>query len=206
MHPSIIGIVLTGIALAVFQQISGANAVFFYAPLIFERAGMDVSNQLFQQLLIGAINLIFTLVAMQLVDKIGRKKLMLGGALMLAVWLVAIAICFQYELFSGYWLTLFVLLFVATYATTLAPVTWVLISEIFPGKIRGVAMSAATAMLWFACFTLAYGFPVLIQAVSPANTYLIFGAICMVYFFFLLRFVPETKGKTLEQFEMEVIH
>jgi SP family arabinose:H+ symporter-like MFS transporter len=206
IHPAVIGLVGIGITLAVFQQISGANAVFFYAPLIFEKAGMDVSNQLFQQVLIGAINLVFTVVAMQLVDKVGRKKLMVAGSLLMALWLVAIALCFQYSLFSGYWLTGFVLLFIATYATTLAPVTWVLISEIFPGRARGLAMSVATGMLWVACFALAYGFPVLIHAVDPANTYFIFGAICLFYFFFLIRFVPETKGKTLEQFEVEVVH
>jgi MFS transporter, SP family, arabinose:H+ symporter len=206
IHPSVISLVAIGITLAVFQQISGANAVFFYAPLIFEKAGMDVSNQLFQQVLIGLINLIFTIVAMQLVDKVGRRKLMIGGALMMSVWLSAIGICFYFSLFSGYWLTLFVLLFIATYATTLAPVTWVLISEIFPAKVRGLAMSVATGMLWVACFGLAYGFPVLIQAVSPSNTYFIFSGICLFYFFFLLAYVPETKGKALEEFEMEVIH
>jgi len=206
IHHSVIGLVLIGITLAVFQQISGANAVFFYAPLIFEKANMDVSNQLFQQVLIGVINLVFTVVAMQLVDKVGRKKLMVGGSFLMAVWLVAIGICFQYSLFSGYWLTSFVLLFIATYATTLAPVTWVLISEIFPQKARGLAVSIATVMLWASCFGLAYGFPVLIQAVAPANTYFIFSGICVIYFFFLIRFVPETKGKTLEQFEMEVVH
>jgi SP family arabinose:H+ symporter-like MFS transporter len=206
VHPAVIGLVGIGITLAVFQQISGANAVFFYAPLIFKKAGMNVSNQLFQQVLIGAINLVFTLVAMQLVDKIGRKKLMVAGALLMALWLGAIAVCFQYNIFSGYWLSGFVLLFIATYATTLAPVTWVLISEIFPGNVRGLAMSLATGMLWVACFALAYGFPILIDAVDPANTYFIFGGICLAYFFFLIRFVPETKGKTLEQFEMEVVH
>jgi MFS transporter, SP family, arabinose:H+ symporter len=206
IHPSVILLVGIGITLAVFQQISGANAVFFYAPLIFEKAGMDVSNQLFQQVLIGVINLVFTLLAMQLVDRVGRKKLMVGGALLMALWLVAIGICFQLSLFGGYWLTLFVLLFIATYATTLAPVTWVLISEIFPGKVRGLAMSVATGMLWVACFSLAYGFPVLIQAVDPPNTYFIFSGICFFYFLFLVRYVPETKGKTLEQFEVEIVH
>jgi MFS transporter, SP family, arabinose:H+ symporter len=206
IHSSVILLVAIGITLAVFQQISGANAVFFYAPLIFEKAGMDVSNQLFQQVLIGLINLIFTIVAMQLVDRVGRRKLMIGGALMMSVWLVAIGICFQFSFFSGYWLTLFVLLFIATYATTLAPVTWVLISEIFPAKVRGLAMSVATGMLWVSCFALAYGFPILIQAVSPSNTYFIFGGICLFYFFFLLKYVPETKGKTLEQFEIAVVH
>jgi SP family arabinose:H+ symporter-like MFS transporter len=198
-------IVLLGITMAVFQQISGANAIFFYAPIIFEKAGMDVEDQLFQQILIGAINLVFTLVAMQLVDRLGRKKLMLGGASLMALWLFLVGICYYFSLFEGYWLTFFVLAFIATYATTLAPVTWVLISEIFPTKIRGMAVSVSTCMLWVACFSLAYGFPVLIEWLNAPQTFFFFSGICLLYFFILLRYVPETKGKTLEQFETEII-
>lgn len=198
-------VVLLGITMAVFQQISGANAVFFYAPIIFEKAGMDVKDQLFQQIMIGAINLVFTLVAMQLVDKLGRKKLMLGGSSLMAVWLFLVGICYYFNLFQGYWLTFFVLAFIATYATTLAPVTWVLISEIFPTRIRGVAVSVSTCMLWVACFALAYGFPVLIEWLNAPQTFFLFSGICLLYFFILLRFAPETKGKTLEQFETEII-
>jgi MFS family permease len=95
--------------------------------------------------------------------------------------------------------------FIATYATTLAPVTWVLISEIFPTKIRGLAVSVATGSLWVACFALAYGFPVLIEWLDAAQTFFLFSVVCFVYFLFLLKYVPETKGKSLEQFEMEII-
>lgn len=205
IKPGVAFIVGLGITMAVFQQISGANAVFFYAPIIFEKAGMDVKDQLFQQIMIGAINLIFTLVAMQLVDRLGRKKLMLAGALLMAVWLLLLGICFYLNLLEGYFVTVFVLAFIATYATTLAPVTWVLISEIFPTKIRGIAVSVATAMLWVACFALAYGFPVLIATLDAAYTFFLFSAICFVYFLILLKYAPETKGKTLEQFEMEIV-
>jgi MFS transporter, SP family, arabinose:H+ symporter len=198
-------VVLLGITMAVFQQISGANAVFFYAPIIFEKAGMNVKDQLFQQIMIGAINLVFTLVAMQLVDRLGRKKLMLGGSCLMAVWLFLVGICYYFNLFEGYWLTFFVLAFIATYATTLAPVTWVLISEIFPTRIRGVAVAVSTCMLWVACFALAYGFPVLIEWLNAPQTFFLFSGICLLYFFILLRYVPETKGKTLEQFETEII-
>lgn len=197
-------IVLLGIAIAVFQQISGANAVFFYAPVIFEEAGMQVDDQLFQQILIGTINLLFTLLAMQLVDKLGRKKMMLAGSSLMAFFLLLIAACFYFDLFEGYWLTLVVLAFIATYATTLAPVTWVLISEIFPNRIRGVAVSVATCALWLACFALAYAFPVLIEALAPTQTFVLFGGICFIYFLILWRFVPETKGKSLEEIESEL--
>ena len=205
IRPGITFIVMLGITMAVFQQISGANAIFFYAPIIFEKAGMNVQDQLFQQIMIGAINLIFTLVAMQLVDKLGRKKLMLAGSSLMALWLLLVGICYYFNLFEGYILTFFVLAFIATYAATLAPVTWVLISEIFPSKIRGIAVSVATCSLWVACFALAYGFPVLIELLDAPQTFFLFSAICFIYFIILLKFAPETKGKTLEQFETEII-
>jgi SP family arabinose:H+ symporter-like MFS transporter len=205
IKPGVTFVVLLGIALAVFQQISGANAIFFYAPIIFEKAGMNVQDQLFQQILIGSINLVFTLVAMQLVDRWGRKKLMLTGSLLMALWLLLVGLCYQFSLFEGYLLTILVLAFIATYATTLAPVTWVLISEIFPTKIRGLGISVATTMLWVACFALAYGFPILISAFDAPQTFFLFSAICFIYFFILWKYVPETKGKTLEQFELEII-
>lgn len=205
IQPGITFLVVLGITIAVFQQISGANAIFFYAPIIFEKAGMNVRDQLFQQIMIGAINLIFTLVAMQLVDRLGRKKLMLGGASLMALWLFLVGLCYYFNFFQGYTLTLLVLAFIATYATTLAPVTWVLISEIFPTRIRGLAVSVATCMLWVACFALAYGFPILIEWLDAPQTFFLFSGICLFYFFILLRYVPETKGKTLEQFETEII-
>jgi len=205
IQPGMFFIVVLGITMAVFQQISGANAVFFYAPIIFEKAGMNVKDQLFQQIVIGVINLVFTLLAMQLVDRWGRKKLMLGGASLMALWLLLVGVCYSLQLFSGYWLSFFVLAFIATYATTLAPVTWVLIAEIFPTKIRGIAVSVATCALWTACFALAYGFPVMLEWLQASQTFFVFSGICFVYFFILLKYVPETKGKTLEQFEQEII-
>ncbi len=205
LKPGITFIVLLGITMAVFQQISGANAVFFYAPIIFEKAGMNVQDQLFQQIMIGAINLIFTLVAMQLVDKLGRKKLMLAGSALMALWLFLVGICFQFGMFEGYYLQFFVLAFIATYASTLAPVTWVLISEIFPTRIRALAVSVSTCMLWVACFALAYEFPVLVERLEAPQTFFLFSFVCLTYFFILCKYAPETKGKTLEQFEMEII-
>jgi SP family arabinose:H+ symporter-like MFS transporter len=205
IQPGIAFIVMLGITMAIFQQISGANAIFFYAPIIFEKAGMNVKDQLFQQIMIGAINLLFTLLAMQLVDKLGRKKLMLAGSALMALWLFLVGLCYALGLFQGYWLTIFVLAFIATYATTLAPVTWVLISEIFPTKVRGIAVSVATCALWTACFALAYGFPVMIASLDAPQTFFIFSGVCLLYFFILLKYIPETKGKTLEQFETEII-
>lgn len=205
IKPGVTFIVLLGITMAVFQQISGANAVFFYAPIIFEKAGMNIKDQLFQQIMIGAINLIFTLLAMQLVDKLGRKKLMLAGSSLMALWLFLVGICYQFSFFEGYYLQFFVLAFIATYASTLAPVTWVLISEIFPTRIRALAVAVSTCMLWVACFALAYGFPILVEKLDAPQTFFLFSFICLTYFFILWKFAPETKGKTLEQFEMEIM-
>lgn len=205
LQPGVMFLVGLGITFAVFQQISGANAVFFYAPIIFEKAGMDVKDQLFQQILVGVINLVFTILAMQLVDKVGRKKLMIGGSSLMALWLLLIGTCYSLAWFDGYTLTLLVLTFIATYATTLAPVTWVLIAEIFPTRVRGQAVAIATGMLWVSCFALAYGFPVLIEWLDASQTFYLFSGICAVYALILYRYAPETKGKTLEQFETEVI-
>ncbi|HLO58416.1 MAG TPA: sugar porter family MFS transporter [Bacteroidales bacterium] len=203
-------IVFIGIILAVFQQISGANAVFFYAPIIFEKAGMNIKSQLFQQILVGFTNFIFTFLAIRLVDRLGRKKLMVGGSFLIGLWLLIIAAFFHFGWFSGFGLTLFVLLFIATYSTTLAPVTWVLMSEIFPNRIRGTAMSVATGTLWISCFALTFGFPILFGSnngkglLSPMWNFVLFSGINFLYFFILLRMVPETKGKTLEEIEMEL--
>lgn len=203
--PGVGFIVALGITMAVFQQISGANAVFFYAPIIFEKAGMQVKDQLFQQVLIGGINLAFTVLAMQLVDRVGRKKLMVAGSLLMSFWLALVGACYHLNLFEGFYLTFFVLAFIATYAATLAPVTWVLISEIFPTRIRGIAVSVATGSLWVACFALAYAFPILIEWLDAPSTFFLFSGICFLYFLILLSFAPETKGKTLEQFEAEIV-
>ncbi len=156
---------------------------------------MNVKDQLFQQIVIGFINLIFTLLAMQLVDRWGRKKLMLGGASLMALWLLLVGVCYSLQLFHGYWLSFFVLAFIATYATTLAPVTWVLIAEIFPTKIRGIAVSVATCALWTACFALAYGFPVMLDWLQASQTFFVFSGICFVVLLYSAQVRSRNEGK-----------
>lgn len=187
-------LVVTAIVIAVFQQISGANAVLFYAPIIFERVGMDINDQLFIQILIGSVNLLFTLVAIRFVDRIGRKKMMMIGAITMSTLLLLIGISFQGTYIPKGFVTFFVLLFIGVYAATLAPVTWVIISEIFPIKIREQAMSIASAFLWMACFGITYAFPVMIEYLSIFQTFLTFASLCALYFLFLWFFVPETKS------------
>ncbi len=182
------------VVIAVFQQISGANAVLFYAPIIFERVGMDVNDQLFVQILIGSVNLMFTLVAIRMVDRVGRKSLMMAGAISMALLLALIGVSFQGTYIPQAFVTVFVLLFIGVYAATLAPVTWVVISEIFPIKIREQGMAIASACLWIACFSITYLFPVMIEHLSTFQTFLTFAGLCAVYFLFLLFVVPETKS------------
>lgn len=207
VKPGMLLIVGIGVTVAVFQQISGANVVFVYAPIIFAKAGMDVSNQLFQQVLIGLVNLVFTLLSMRLVDKIGRRSLLLIGSIGMSIMLAAIAGAFYFNLLQGPLVTILVLILIAIYATTLAPVTWVLIAEIFPNAIRGVAVSVATTALWIACFGVVYLFPVLTSYFGDKAYYnfLVFAFICFVYFLFILKYVPETKGKTLEEIEAKLL-
>lgn len=187
-------LLLIAIVIAVFQQISGANAVLFYAPIIFEKVGMDVENQLLIQILIGSVNLLFTLVAIRTVDKVGRKKLMMIGAGTMAILLLLIGLSFQGDFIPQKFVSVLVLLFIGTYAATLAPVTWVIIAEIFPLRIREQAMSIASAFLWVACFGITYVFPVMIATLTTFQTFTIFGGLCAIYFLFLWLYVPETKN------------
>lgn len=196
-----------GVAVAIFQQISGANIVFVYAPVIFAKAGMDVSNQLFQQILIGLVNLLFTLLSMRLVDKIGRRKLLLAGSIGMSIMLALISGAFYFDFLQGPLVTILVLILIAIYATTLAPVTWVLLAEIFPNRVRGLAVSVATTALWVACFAVVYIFPVLTSYFGEKAylNFLVFAGICLFYFLFILKYIPETRGKTLEEIEQTLL-
>lgn len=189
--------VVIGIILAVFQQLCGINVVFNYTPRIFKSIGVSQDGQLLQTVLIGGVNLVFTLLAMLLVDKLGRKPLMLVGAGGLAILYVIVARMLAAGSESVSW---FLLAAIGTYAMSLAPVTWVLISEIFPNKIRGAATSIAVLCLWSAYFVLVFTFPVLFDWLKD-STFYIYAVICLLGFFFIWRYVKETKGKTLEELE-----
>ena len=151
----------------------------------------------------GLINLIFTIIALPLVDKLGRRKLMLLGASGLTVIYVLIAGAYALGI-MGLPVLLLVLAAIAIYALTLAPVTWVLLSEIFPNRVRGMAMSVGTLALWIACFLLTYTFPLLNARLGAAGSFLLYGIICALGFVFVLRNVPETKGVTLEALERQL--
>ena len=189
--------ILVGIGLAVFQQLCGINVVFNYTAKIFESIGASKDDQLLQTVFIGAVNLSFTIVAMLLVDKLGRRPLMLIGSAGLAV----VYILVVHMLKSGsVYVSWYLLAAIGIYAMTLAPVTWVLISEIFPTKIRGTATSIAVVSLWVAYFILIFTFPVLFSKLKD-DTFYIYSGICFLGLIFIWSKVKESKGKSLEQME-----
>ncbi|GAB3902638.1 sugar porter family MFS transporter [Mucilaginibacter boryungensis] len=196
--------VVVGVTLAVFQQLCGINVVFNYTSTIFKSVGANLDRQLFETVSIGFVNLLFTIVAMWQVDKLGRRPLMLIGSLGLSILYIILALLLQRQAAAGL-VSIFVLLAIAVYATSLAPVTWVLISEIFPNKIRGVASSVAIVSLWGAYFILVFTFPILAKQLGTYGPFYLYAGICLLGFFFIKRKVYETKGKTLEQLEQNLI-
>jgi MFS family permease len=160
-----------------------------------------VESQLLQTIAVGAVNLVFTLVAMWLVERAGRRGLMLFGSVALAVCYVAIGFLLHDMGSNGFWLLILVLLAIASYAVSLAPVTWVLISEIFPNRIRSEGVAIATFFLWLACYILTLTFPVIMKQFGGYTAFWIYAGICVLGFLFVYFRVRETKGKTLEELE-----
>lgn len=193
-------VLLLGVALAVLQQWCGINVIFNYAQEIFAAAGYTMSTMLFNIVVTGVVMVVFTFVAIATVDRLGRRTLMLCGCAGLC--LIYIVLGHAYRTGShGLHMLLLVIAAIACYAMTLAPVTWVVLSEIFPNRIRGAAMALATMSLWAACFVLTYTFPLLNHNLGTGNTIWIYAAICAVGFVLVAKWLPETKGKTLEAIE-----
>jgi len=203
-EPGISKLLIIGIIIAVFQQWCGINVIFNYAQEIFANAGYTVSDILFNIVITGSVNLIFTFVGMLTVDRFGRKALMLLGAGGLAGIYAVIGTVYHIHL-QGLPLLIMVVTAIACYAMSLAPVTWVVLSEIFPNRIRGIAMSVATFALWSACFILTYTFPLLNKMLEASGTFWLYGIICVLGFWFILKRLPETKGKSLEEIEHELL-
>lgn len=203
-QPGIRKILILGIVIAVFQQWCGINVIFNYAQEIFSKAGYGVSDILFNIVITGSVNLVFTFVGMFTVDKIGRKALMLIGAGGLAG-AFAITGTMYFFNFQGLPLLIMVVAIIGCFAMSLGPVTWVVLSEIFPNRIRGFALSIATFALWSACFVLTYTFPLLNKLLNASGTFWLYGVICLFGFWFILKKLPETKGKSLEEIEHELV-
>jgi sugar porter (SP) family MFS transporter len=201
--PAILSVLLIGIALAILQQWSGINIIFNYAEEVYHNAGYEVSGILFNIVITGAVNFVFTFVALGLVDRFGRRALMLFGCAGIALSHTVLGFTYRSGI-KGLPILLFTLCAIGFYALSLAPVTWVLISEIFPNRVRGAAVSVSVSALWIASFLLAFTFPLLNRALGPSGKFWIYASICFMGFLFIYLYVPETKGKTLEAIEREL--
>jgi len=203
LRPSVLRIVGLGVALAVFQQWCGINVIFNYAEEVFKAAGYGMDAFLFNVAVTGAVMLAFTFVALGTVDRVGRRPLLLVGSASLALTYLGLGACYHTRTTGLVPLTL-VMTAIACYSFSLAPVVWVVIAEIFPNRIRGAAMSVAVSALWIGCFTLTYSFPFLHRGLGAAGTFWLYAGICVAGFLFVWRRLPETKGKSLEQIEVDL--
>ncbi|MHA4809457.1 sugar porter family MFS transporter [Flavitalea flava] len=193
-------IILLGVIIAVCSQLDGQNSLFSYAPEIFKQAGMARDSAFLQSVILGLINFVFTFVAIGTIDRKGRRKLLLVGSVLLCLDALGLSLAFALPL-PAPWILGFVLGFIAIYAATLGPVTWVTLSELFPNKVRGSLMALATLSLWIANFLTTASFPIMKTYWGLPVTFGIHALICMVYFLFIYFKVPETKGKSLEEIE-----
>lgn len=204
LEPGLRRMIIIGVVIAVFQQWCGINVIFNYAEEVFKAAGYGVSDILFNIVITGSVNLVFTFIAIATVDRWGRRSLMLLGSGGLAGIYALMGAAYFFQI-SGLPLLILVISAIACYAMSLAPVTWVVLSEIFPNRVRGAAMSIATVALWFACFILTYTFPILNNFFGPSGTFWLYGLISVGGFLFIYKNLPETKGKSLEIIEKEII-
>jgi SP family sugar porter-like MFS transporter len=198
-------ILILGVVLAIFQQWCGINVIFNYAQEVFTSAGYGVSDILFNIVITGSVNLLFTFVGIFTVDRLGRKALMLIGAGGLAGMFAVTGAMYFFHL-QGLPLLIMVVAIIGCFGMSLGPVTWVVLSEIFPNRIRGFALSIATFALWAACFVLTYTFPLLNKLLNASGTFWLYGIICLFGFWFILKKLPETKGKSLEEIEHQLVN
>lgn len=197
-------VLMIGVVVAFFQQWSGTNVIFNYAQEIFQSAGYSIGDVLFNIVVTGIANVLFTFVAIFTVDKWGRRSLMkLGAGGLCGIYLI-LGICYYFQI-TGVFMIVLVVAAIACYAMTLGPVTWVLLAEIFPNRVRAVAVATSTFALWVGSSTLTYTFPLLNVSLGSYGTFWIYSAVCLAGFLFVSFMLPETKGKSLEELEDELI-
>lgn len=196
-------VLVLGLIIAVFQQWCGTNVIFNYAQEIFVSAGYNVDGMFINIVITGIANVVFTFVALYTVEKWGRRTLMLIGACGLGLIYLTLGTCYHFEV-AGVLMVVLVVAAISCYAMTLGPVTWVLLSEIFPDRVRGVAMATCTFALWVGCCTLTFTFPSMNAALGSSGTFWIYSGICLCAFVYLFRACPETKGKSLAELEKEL--
>ena len=197
-------VLVLGLFIAVFQQWCGTNVIFNYAQEIFTGAGYDVDGMFIDIVITGIANVAFTFVALYTIEKWGRRTLMLIGAGGLGLIYLTLGTCYFMEV-KGVLMVVLVVTAISVYAMTLGPVTWTLLAEIFPNRIRGIAMATCTFALWVGCCTLTFSFPSMNAALGSSGTFWIYSAICCCAFVFLWNRCPETKGKSLEELENELV-
>ena len=197
-------VLLLGLVIAVFQQWCGTNVIFNYAQEIFVGAGFDVDGMFINIVITGIANVVFTFVALYTIEKWGRRTLILIGAGGLGIIYLILGACYAMGM-TGVLMVALVVAAISVYAMTLGPVTWTLLAEIFPHRVRGIAMATCTFALWVGCCTLTFSFPSMNVALGSSGTFWIYSAICVCAFVFLFRHCPETKGKSLEELEKELV-
>lgn len=203
-RPGIFKALLIGVAIAILGQFMGVNAVLYYGPSIFEESGLSGGDSLFYQVLVGLVNMLTTVLALLIIDKVGRKKLVYYGVSGMVISLLLIG-C--YFLFGKTWgvSTLFLLVFFLSYvfccAISICAVIWVLLSEMYPIKVRGLAMSIAGFSLWIGTYLIGQLTPWMLQNLTPAGTFFLFALMCVPYMYIIWKWVPETAGKSLEEIE-----
>lgn len=204
-RPAMRRLLYIGIILSVFQQITGINTIMYYAPKIFASVGKTSDNALLQTIAIGAINLLFTLVAMVLIDKVGRRWLILVGSAGMFLMLSGLSYLYFHDLTESILVLVFILAYIAFFAASLGPALWVVVAELFPNRLRSKGMSIALVSLWVACTLVAIVFPVMLEKLNGGVTFMIFALICLACFLYVWKWVPETKTKTLEELESHLV-
>ena len=204
LQPKYSRMLLLGLIVAVFQQWCGTNVIFNYAQEIFTGAGFDVDGMFINIVITGIANVIFTLVALYVIERWGRRTLILIGAGGLGLIYLTLGTCYYMQV-TGVMMVALVVAAISVYAMTLGPVTWTLLAEIFPNRIRGVAMGVCTFALWVGCCTLTFSFPSMNASLGSCGTFWAYSLICVCAFVYLWRNCPETKGKSLEELEKELV-
>ena len=204
LQPKYSRMLLLGLIVAVFQQWCGTNVIFNYAQEIFTGAGFNVDGMFINIVITGIANVIFTLVALYVIERWGRRTLILIGAGGLGLIYLTLGTCYYLQV-TGVMMVALVVAAISVYAMTLGPVTWTLLAEIFPNRIRGVAMGVCTFALWVGCCTLTFSFPSMNASLGSSGTFWAYSLICVCAFVYLWRNCPETKGKSLGELEKELV-